>query len=282
VHLQHPGGGRFDVRGPFDGAMLNMLQTSNLSVNARFTFSSFTLAPEDPRAEAVRQVNGSHLTAVYVLLALPGATVEIEYDCVARPYKPLVRATIDGQVPLEWTLTTASEPLVLGTVSVTMRKAQPVELVAATTDWRILAKPALYRTASGARKMRADVSVAALTDPLAARVAPHGLLGQGFDGLHIDGKRDEYLPNEKGGFVTTAQGEGAIEGVVRDYVVASPFATGFTFGRFGKLAAPPRNTSKLNTPVGARMSMVRGARATGSGDDSSTPGGQASGKIGEI
>jgi hypothetical protein len=268
VHLHHAAGGRFDVKGPYDGALLNMLQTSNLSVNARFTFSNFTLAPEDPRAEAVRQVNGSHLTAVYVLLVLAGgATVKVEYDCSAHPYKLHVQATVGGnaQEALDWSLTTALEPLVIGAVSIEMRKARPVELVVATPDWRIVAKPALYRTATGARKTRADLSVAAVADPLSARVAPHGLLGQGFDGLHIEGKQDDFVPDKEGVFVTTAQGEGAIEGTVADYLVASPFATGFTFGRFGQVAAPPRNTSKLNAPVGARTPMAR-AGATAAGD----------------
>ena len=100
-----------------------------------------------------------------------------------RPYKPLVRATIDGQAchlprtyperpcccccprlpatcpppppppllfvllllallllaasaygwqtPLEWSLTTASEPFVFDEMSIAMHKAEPVELVAA-------------------------------------------------------------------------------------------------------------------------------------------------------
>jgi hypothetical protein len=134
VHIHHASGGSFDVRG-FDGGVFNMFSAANLSVNARFTFSNFTLAPEDPRADAVSEVHGSHLTAVYVLLALPGGTtVKIEYDCVARPYKPHVQVMVGGgaqQEPLDWILTTASEPLVLGTVSVAMRKAQPVELAAA-------------------------------------------------------------------------------------------------------------------------------------------------------
>ena len=112
------------------------------------------------------------------------------------------------------------------------------------------------------------MSIAALTDPLAARVAPHGILGQGFDGLHIDGKQDDYVADDNGVFVTSAQGEGAIEGSVADYVVASPFATEFTFGRFGKLAAPPRNVSKLNAPKGARKPMAL-AGATAAGDDAS-------------
>ena len=42
-------------------------------------------------------------------------------------------------------------------------------------------------------------------------------VGAGFDGLHIDGKTDDYVPDKNGAFVTSAQGEGAIEGVVEDY-----------------------------------------------------------------
>ena len=48
---------------------------------------------------------------------------------------------------------------------------------------------------------------------------------------------------------TSAQGEGAIEGTVADYLVASPFATDFKFSRFGKAQAPPRGISGLNAPM---------------------------------
>ena len=90
----------------------------------------------------------------------------------------------------------------------------------------------------------------ALTDPLVALVAPHGLLGQGFDGLHIDGKMDNYVPDERGVFTTYAQGEGAIEGSVEDYIVDRPFSTDFKFGRFDAATALPRDVSHLNAPAG--------------------------------
>ena len=73
------------------------------------------------------------------------------------------------------------------------------------------------------------------------------------------------MPDEKGVFVTTAMGEGAIEGTVADYTVAGPFATEFKFGRFGKAQAPPRDVSKLSAPRGARKPMAR-ASASAAGD----------------
>ena len=61
------------------------------------------------------------------------------------------------------------------------------------------------------------------------------------------------MPDAQGVFATSAQGEGAIEGVVGDYVVDSedPFSTKFKFGRFDATAAAPRDVSQLNTPVRA-------------------------------
>jgi hypothetical protein len=267
VHLRHAGGGSFDVRG-LDGGVFNMFQAANLSLNARFTASSFTLAPEDPRAEDVREVHGSHMTAAYVTARAGATLAEIEYDAAERPYKAKVLLTPDAGETTPLDVSTETGPLAVGDLTIEMKKGQPVELVVANSDWKAVMKPATYRTVDGERKTRLDLSVVALADPLAARVAPHGLLGQGFDGLRIEGKKDDYVPDKGGVFVTTAQGEGAIEGSVADYVVASPFATDFKFGRFGKLAAPPRNVSELNAPKGARKPMAR-AGATAAGDAAS-------------
>jgi hypothetical protein len=264
VHLHHAGGSSFDVRGPSDGALLNMLQVSNLSVNVRFTFANFTLGPEDPRAADVREVRGSHLTAVFMVARAGGTLVKIEYDGAARPHTARVVATTDGHAEsqVDLAVTSATGPLTFGNLTILMRTAQPVELVVSNTDWRVTAKPAVFRAAAdGARKTRVDLAVAALADPLEAPVAPHGLLGQGFDGLRIEGKKDGYVPDESGVFVTKAQGEGAIEGSVGDYQMKEPYATDFTFGRFDKAQAAPRDTAKLNAPIGARNPMLR-ANAT--------------------
>ena len=50
-----------------------------------------------------------------------------------------------------------------------------------------------------------------------------------------------------GVFTTSAQGEGAIEGSVEDYIVdpKDPFSTAFKFGRFEATVALPRNISQL-------------------------------------
>ena len=266
MHLRHAGGGSFDLRG-FDGALCNMVSAANLSLNARFTFVNFTLAPEDPRSLEVRAVDGSHLTAGFITVRAASTTVKVDYDAAARPYRARVLVAKETAPELDMSISTAHGPLIFGDVSIEMRQAQPVELVLATADWRVVLRPATYRTVDGERKTRLDLSVVALADPLEAAVAPHGLLGQGFHGLHIDGKTDDYVPNENGVFVTTAQGEGAIEGTVADYIVAGPFATSFKYARFGALAAPSRDTSKLNVPAGAPKPMSRGARATGSAND---------------
>ena len=60
------------------------------------------------------------------------------------------------------------------------------------------------------------------------------------------------MADADGVFRTSAQGQGAIEGVVADYVVDShnPFSTEFKFGRFAAALAAPRDISNLNAPVG--------------------------------
>ncbi len=60
----------------------------------------------------------------------------------------------------------------------------------------------------------------------------HGILGQSF-GLNrnkTDGKLDDYGNLDE--VTTSAQGEGAIEGVIGDYRITTPFNTTFKFSRF--------------------------------------------------
>ena len=64
------------------------------------------------------------------------------------------------------------------------------------------------------------------------------------DGRLINGKHDDYVPDSAGLFITSAQGEGAIEGSIEDYAVAPQsdhFSTSFRFGRFDAATAPPRS-----------------------------------------
>ena len=102
-----------------------------------------------------------------------------------------------------------------------------------------------------------DISITPLGDPLAPNalgnvVAPHGIIGQSWDGdnIKVDGAKDNLgqLHREQGntGEVTNrAQAEGAIEGTMEDYLMDDAFSTEFKYSRWGVVAAEPRDVSKL-------------------------------------
>ena len=87
-----------------------------------------------------------------------------------------------------------------------------------------------------------EVSLAPTVDVKTLKVAPHGLIGQSYDGddIGVIGILDDYKPDKDGVITTSAMGEGAIEGVATDYEMASKFATAFKFSRWGKTEAKPR------------------------------------------
>ena len=91
-------------------------------------------------------------------------------------------------------------------------------------------------------------------------VAPHGLIGQSFDGsdVGVDGAVDpKPQPGEH--MTTKAMAEGSIEGVWQDYVMPSPFATSFKFSRYGVTKAPPRNVTAL---TGRKFKFAADASST--------------------
>uniref|UniRef100_A0A7S0IRA2 Uncharacterized protein n=2 Tax=Calcidiscus leptoporus TaxID=127549 RepID=A0A7S0IRA2_9EUKA len=98
----------------------------------------------------------------------------------------------------------------------------------------------------GAGKTRVDVRIGPIGGLRLKPVAPHGLLGQTYDGdgIAVDGAMDDYHGEY---VVTTAMGEGAIEGAPSDYAIerATPFSTLFTYSRFDAKSALPRDVSKL-------------------------------------
>jgi hypothetical protein len=109
-----------------------------------------------------------------------------------------------------------------------------------------------------------DTSFRALNTTMPA-VAPHGLIGQSFDGskLTVHGKQDNYGRGRL--FKTSAQAEGAIEGTYLDYIVAGPFATSFKFSRFGgHTPVAPRNVAAL---TGRKEPKVVGVNAGTVEDD---------------
>ena len=95
--------------------------------------------------------------------------------------------------------------------------------------------------------MRLDVLVTLLPPERSLVVAPHGILGQSFDGsgIAVDGAVDpKPQPGEL--MTTKAMAEGSIEGAWQDYVMPSPYATFFRYSRFGLTKADPRNVSALS------------------------------------
>jgi len=289
VHVHHAGGGTMDVRG-IDGAVVNMHQAANISINARFTYTNFSLPAADRRSLKVREVQGSHLTAAYAtartnLGGLP-ALVLVKYapphvhgktnDAQTLEAHVLVKDQHTQQTLVSTRVAPDRGSVVVGDVSVEMRYANPVELVVSNTHWRYAIAPGTFRTVTddllGPPHNRVDIAITAITDPLMAAVAPHGIIGQGFDGKHIDGKKDNYLPDSHGVFRTYAQGEGGIEGTIDDYVIDpnNSFSTQFKFDRFERVTAPPRDTSLL-TPVVAQPAggprSLAGAMARAAGDE---------------
>lgn len=129
-------------------------------------------------------------------------------------------------------------------------------LTIVTPTWRTKAE--VTRAWPDHWQPRMKVEVQPLYNVTSDATAPHGLLGQTYDGdeLPLHGKRDNYdilddgFPASarviSGGRVTTrARAEGAIEGEASMYRIRTPFDTNFSFSRFGVDAAAPRNTSAL-------------------------------------
>merc|ERR1719198_230177 len=96
------------------------------------------------------------------------------------------------------------------------------------------------------------------------RIAPHGIVGQSFDGslIAVSGKQDKY--GDAPEFTTTAQAEGAIEGNFTEYIMPSPFATSFKYARFDATGTvAPRDVSALTgEKTAAKPGSANSAGAT--------------------
>ena len=108
--------------------------------------------------------------------------------------------------------------------------------------------------------MRLDVLVTLLPPERSLVVAPHGILGQSFDGsgIAVDGAVDpKPQPGEL--MTTKAMAEGSIEGAWQDYVMPSPYATFFRYSRFG-LTKADRGTTRGADHAGLRRTGRRSSR----------------------
>lgn len=270
-HLTFAHGGRADFKGK-DKTWYPMLSARNVTFNTYFEHCDFV----NPR----KVVHGSALKAAtwVVRTNLTGRiiTVEINATTLART-RALVRTP---DVPMGAWLTHGMKPFRDENVRIEMRERKltgagkgswhGIALVLSTGLWQMSVwnKP-FPNAAANPGKALLNIHVEALYDADQDRSAPHGLIGQSYDGDNapIDGNLDSYQGKE---VTTSAMAEGAIEGSAEDYELRHKFATRFKYSRFDALVAKHRDISKLapaDTTNGDRRSHFDGAGATTDGEE---------------
>lgn len=238
-HLALAEGGNADFRGE-DNAIYNLLSAKNLSLNTRFQDANFSLP--GPRHKLV---HGSFMREGYVTVrtGISGRLLHFEFTA-ARPLSATLEfadgrnasRSIDAGVPFHFE-----------NVMAEMRG----RTFCVTTDrWEacLTSKvyPGLQETTCASGRCILNVQLNALPsyDVAADLVAPHGIIGQSFDGdgVPASGAVDDYSKDE---VTTSAQAEGAIEGKGSEYKMSSKFSVDYVFSRFSAAAAPTRNASML-------------------------------------
>ena len=169
-----------------------MLHHTGLAVNALFEACAFFLtSPENLK------VRGTFVTDVFIraITDITGRTVRVEFSPNAPP-TPLVHGLEGGirrVLPDE-------APLVAEDLSIAVRKEGNTEVLhVRTSRWAVEATARFIVRSATTFKKQLDLSFKPLRDPLAPNpktgevVAPHGLVGQSFDGdgIAVDGKKDQ-------------------------------------------------------------------------------------------
>jgi len=222
-HLHFAHGGEADFRGE-DGAVYAMLHHAGLAVNAQFEASAFFLtAPHNLK------VRGTFVTDLFIKVQTEpsGRELRIEFTPNAPP-TPLVHSVLGSAQHLA-----PGESHSLDGVSIAV-SGRADHLYVVTPGWAINVTARLIRRSATPGKRQIDLACVPLRDPLAPlpgtgrAVAPHGLIGQSFDGdrVAVDGRKDHYRElwwrqtSFRAWEITTeAQAEGAIEGSGDDYKV---------------------------------------------------------------
>ena len=172
-----------------------------------------------------------------------GRTLNIEYDAARAVF---VKIGVNGTEPTAYK---APFSMTVDDLSLSFEK-RVVELK--TLEWTIRLsskmKPGMVSAGStcAGGKCFLEAKMSPLVNVATLKVAPHGLIGQTYDGdgVGVIGKTDDYKTHDNAA-TTSAMGEGAIEGVAADYEMASKFATHFKYSRYGLTEAKPRDISKL-------------------------------------
>ena len=266
-HITGAHGDKADVKGE-DGGIYSLLSAEDVSLAVRFEHDDF----HTPYSKQL--VHGSWVRAAFWVVRLPAGEGLLRVNYSAHAFGVAEVALYRDGARALWERPRAvrhgGAPVEVGGVSVgfATRRSALVREATALQQRRNAgrASPTLevwtarWRTAATATtgwphvgSLRLNVRVASRTPNPAARgrVAPHGLLGQTFDGdgVPLNGRQDTYTKKARGfsELTTHAAAEGAIEGTIEDYRLPSPFATAFRYSRFdAKGAVAPRNATAMH------------------------------------
>lgn len=257
-HLMLPHGGKADFRGEHRG-IYNFLSANSLSLNVMTELADFELHSAGHKRH--KDVHGSFITQAHVVARTrSGRMMRISFW-----------ASMIGELNMAWANFTVDDSLVqkIGAnddmaVEDILLHTSYSSLSVTTPEFEITVTPNKFQSLSWERNVvglthQLDVGIKARVTEDQFKVAPHGIVGQGWDGdgKAIDGELDAYP--DSGEFTTYAMAKGAIEGTPNDYKVATPYATGFKFSRFDATSASPRDvaalvaTGELNKPKLAKF-----------------------------
>jgi len=263
-------GGKFDFKGAAK-RIYALLSTPNITLSARFEPAVFRLPRSDIRSTFVNKVHGSFMTEVFLTMHLPSSTIlNVNYS-PSSPYTAHVMAEQEVETNEFW-LDIHSTPRAdfETVVHMAIVKTSPIKdlryaLKVTDCAWNISITTGSCRTISDKLLPFVNVEISPMPAAFANPVAAHGLIGQSLhDPFAIQGKIDQYVPNAAGEVVTSAQGEGAIEGTMEDYeIVGGPFSGNFKFSRFGAKTGSPRNMALLS---GKKMPIGKPYEAVALGD----------------
>jgi hypothetical protein len=254
-HFTGGDGDTFDFKGE-NGGIYNLLSATWVTLNALFQHKTYHDA--GPKH---REVHGSFMFAGFAAITTgAGRLLHIGYDATRAVFVNV--AVVNGteptayKAPFSMTIDDVSVALVNRVATITT----PEWTIALSSKFKAGIVAAGNRCADG--KCFLEVKASPRVDVAKLKVAPHGLIGQTYDGdgVGVIGKMDDYKTRDNV-VTTSAMGEGAIEGDASDYEMASKYATDFKFSRWGKIEAKPRDVSQL-TGQKVKSTGTKGAEAT--------------------
>lgn len=267
-HLWFAHGGRADFRGEHN-AVYTLLSAKNTSMNVLIQYADMKMHNT--------LVHGSYMHAAYWTLRTneTGRVIHVEFNVTevhggpsTRDVGHRVAAFVSEEgVQGRKAIYNSAHPFKLENLQVSMTNKT---VTVTTGKWVLSATVTQFLYAhhnEGKKLLNVKIEPASGYTPDADEVAPHGIVGQSYDGdgVGINGATDAPLAgNWSADEVTTkAQAEGAIEGTIFDYKMPSPFATSFKFSRFDAVAAAPRDVSKLSGErVRVEVAHMRGVGAS--------------------